>query len=62
MNRIITIAITLLIIFSASSQEPLSLTGAISEGLQNNRAMVNANYDVEIAKKRQWEVIATSYP
>lgn len=62
MNRIITIAITLLIIFSASSQEPLSLTGAISEGLQNNRAMVNANYDIEIAKERQWEVIATGFP
>ena len=62
MNRITTIAFTLLITFSASSQEPLGLTGAISEGLQNNRAMINANYDIEIAKERQWGVIATGFP
>jgi outer membrane protein TolC len=44
------------------SQQSLSLTEAIVEGLQNNRIMVNADYDIQIARERQWETIATGLP
>ena len=62
MSRIFIIVILLLITAFGWSQQALSLTDAVSEGLQNNRAMVNASYDIQIARERQWETIATGLP
>lgn len=62
MNRLFILVISLLITPLGWSQQALSLADAISEGLQNNRAMVNANYDIQIARERQWETIATGLP
>ena len=59
MNRSFIFVISLLLTSLGWSQQALSLTDAVSEGLQNNRAMVNANYDIEIARERQWETIAS---
>ena len=62
MNRLFILVISLLLTSLGWGQQALSLTDAISEGLQNNRAMVNANYDIQIARERQWETIATGLP
>ena len=62
MNRLFILVFSLLLTPSGWSQQALSLTDAVSEGLQNNRAMVNANYDIRIARERQWETIATGLP
>ena len=62
MNRLFILVISLLLTSLGWSQQALSLTDAIAEGLQNNRAMVNANYDIQIARERQWETIATGLP
>jgi outer membrane protein TolC len=62
MNRSFIFVISLLLTSLGWSQQALSLTDAVSEGLQNNRAMVNANYDIQIARERQWETIASGLP
>ena len=62
MNRSFIFVISLLLTSLMWSQQALSLTDAVSEGLQNNRAMVNANYDIQIARERQWETIASGLP
>ena len=62
MNRLCILAILLLLTRLGWSQQALSLTDAILYGLQNNRAMVNAKYDIQIARERQWETIATGLP
>ena len=62
MNRLFLLVISLLLTPFGWSQQALSLADAVSEGLQNNRAMVNANYDIQIARERQWETIATGLP
>jgi outer membrane protein TolC len=62
MNRLLILVISLLLTSLGWSQQALSLTDAVSEGLQNNRAMVNANYDIQIALERQWETIAGGLP
>ena len=62
MNRSLIFVISLLLTSLGWSQQALSLTYAVSEGLQNNRAMVNANYDIQIARERQWETIASGLP
>ena len=43
-----------------NSQDSMSLMEAVEEGLKNNRNMLNANRDIDIAKKRRWETISTS--
>ena len=62
MNRSLIFVISLLLTSLGWSQQALSLNDAVSEGLQNNRAMVNANYDIQIARERQWETIASGLP
>ena len=62
MNLLFILVISLLLTPLGWSQQALSLTDAVSEGLQNNRAVVNANYDIQIARERQWETIATGLP
>ena len=62
MNRSFIFVISLLLTSLGWSQQALSLNDAVSEGLQNNRAMVNANYDIQIARERQWETIASGVP
>ena len=62
MNRSFIFVISLLLTSLGWSQQALSLNDAVSEGLQNNRAMVNANYDIQIARERQWETIASGLP
>ncbi len=62
MNRSFIFVISLLLTSFGWSQQALSLNDAVSEGLQNNRAMVNANYDIQIARERQWETIASGLP
>ena len=62
MNRSLIFVISLLLTSLGWSQQALSLNDAVSEGLQNNRAMVNANYDIQIARELQWETIASGLP
>jgi outer membrane protein TolC len=62
MNRILTLVLTLMFVPLAWSQQSMSLSDAITEGLQNNRLMVNAAYDIQIARERQWETIASGLP
>ena len=62
MNRLLIIIVSLMFIPFGWSQQSLSLTEAIMEGLQNNRIMLNADYDIQIARERQWETIATGLP
>ena len=62
MNRLLILVISLVLAPMGWSQQALSLTDAITESLQNNRAIVNANYDIQIARERQWETIATGLP
>ena len=62
MNRLLILIVSLMFIPFGWSQQSLSLTEAIMEGLQNNRIMVNADYDIQIARERQWETIATGLP
>ena len=62
MNRLFIFVISLLLTAMGWSQQALSLNDAVSEGLRNNRSMVNSNYDIQIARERQWETIATGLP
>ena len=62
MNRLFIFVISLLLTVMGWSQQALSLNDAVSEGLRNNRSMVNSNYDIQIARERQWETIATGLP
>ena len=62
MNHSFIFVISLLFTSLGWSQQALSLTDAVSEGLQNSRAMVNANYDIQIARESQWETIASGLP
>ncbi|MGB0305685.1 MAG: TolC family protein [Flavobacteriaceae bacterium] len=62
MNRLLILIVSLMFIPFGWSQQSLSLTEAIMEGLQNNRIMVNVGYDIQIARERQWETIATGLP
>ena len=62
MNRLLILIVSLMFISFGWSQQSLSLTEAIMEGLQNNRIMVNADYDIQIARERQWETIAAGLP
>ena len=62
MNHLFIFVISLLLTAMGWSQQALSLNDAVSEGLRNNRSMVNSNYDIQIARERQWETIATGLP
>ena len=62
MNRLLILIVSLMFIPFGWSQQSLSLTEAIMEGLQNNRIMLNADYDIQIARERQWETIASGLP
>ena len=62
MNRLLILIVSLMFIPFGWSQQSLSLTEAVMEGLQNNRIMVNAGYDIQIARERQWETIASGLP
>ena len=62
MNRLLILIVSLMFVPFGWSQQSLSLTEAIMEGLQNNRIMLNADYDIQIARERQWETIATGLP
>ena len=42
--------------------ESLSLKEAISFGLTNNRSIINADRDIQKAKKDKWKTIATGLP
>ena len=42
--------------------ESLSLEEAINFGLTNNSSIINADRDVQKAKKDKWKVIATGLP
>ena len=50
--------------FMAKGQESLnlSLQEAIDYALENSYATINANRDIDIAKKKNWETIATGLP
>ena len=61
MNRLLILIVSLMFIPFGWSQQSLSLTEAIMEGLQNNRIMVNADYDIQIARERQWETLPLVY-
>ena len=59
------IMIMLLISFTSSSQESslkFSLEEAIQYALENNRAVKNAQLDIEAAEKQKWETTATGLP
>ena len=62
MNRLLILIVSLVFVQFGWSQQSLSLTEAIMEGIQNNRIMVNADYDIQIARERQWETIASGLP
>ena len=62
MSRLLILVFLFLIIPLGWSQQGLNLKDAISEGLQKNRVILNAKYDIEIARERQWETIATGLP
>ena len=62
MNRLLILIVSLMFVPFGWSQQSLSLTEAIMESLQNNRIMLNADYDIQIARERQWETIATGLP
>ena len=62
MSRLLILVFLFLIIPLGWSQQGLNLKDAISEGLQKNRVIINAKYDIEIARERQWETIATGLP
>jgi hypothetical protein len=42
--------------------ESLSLEGAINFGLINNRSIINADRDIQKAKKEKWKTIASGLP
>ncbi len=65
MKRILIIIILFSAISTSFSQESilnLSLDEAIAYALDNNRAIVNAQRDIEAAKKQKWETTATGLP
>ena len=54
-----------LIVWVGQSQElpeSLTLEEAITYGLTNNRSIINADRDIQKAKKERWKVIATGLP
>ena len=42
--------------------DSLTLDEAIAYGLTNNRSMINANRDIQKAKKDRWKTIALGLP
>jgi outer membrane protein TolC len=65
MKRILIMIIMLLTISTVFSQENvlnLSLDEAIVYALENNRTIINAERDIEAAKKQKWETTATGLP
>ena len=54
-----------LIVWVGQSQElpeSLTLEEAIAYGLTNNRSIINADRDIQKAKKERWKAIATGLP
>ncbi len=65
MKHALIMAILFLTISNGFSQEDvlnLSLDEAISYALENNRTIINAQRDIEAAKKQKWETTATGLP
>lgn len=64
MKKIIFIGIGILFSLSINAQEStsLSLEQAIDFALENSYASINANRDVEIAKKKKWETTTIGLP
>jgi len=65
MKHRLIMAILFLTISNGFSQEDvlnLSLDEAISYALENNRTIINAQRDIEAAKKQKWETTATGLP
>lgn len=64
MKKIIVISIGILFSFHINAQESISLSlkQAIDYALKNSYASVNANRDVEIAKRKKWETTTIGLP
>ena len=64
MKKINLIAFIMLFSFVATAQESisLSLNQAIDYGLKNSYAAINANRDIDAAKKKKWETTTIGLP
>ena len=65
MKQLLIMIIMLLISFISFSQESnssFSLEEAIQYAIENNRTAINAQRDIEAAKKQKWETTATGLP
>ena len=59
MRKLFIICIGALMGFQNYAQEDISLTleQAIAYGLQNSYSVINANRDIDAAKKKKWETV-----
>lgn len=65
MKQTLTIILGILISIQVNAQElpnSFSLEEAIAYGLEHNRTVKNAAYDIQAAEKQKWETIATGLP
>ena len=64
MKKLFIYALGILIGFQSYAQEEISLTldQAIAYGLQNSYAVINANRDIDAAKKKKWETTTIGLP
>lgn len=64
MRKLFTFCIAVLIGLQSYAQEEISLTldQAIAYGLQNSYAVINANRDIDAAKKKKWETTTIGLP
>lgn len=65
MKQTLTIILGILISIQVNAQEvpnSFSLEEAIVYGLEHNRTVKNAAYDIQAAEKQKWETIATGLP
>src|SRR5210317_1768535 len=64
MRKLFIICIGALMGFQNYAQEDISLTleQAIAYGLQNSYSVINANRDIDAAKKKKWETTTIGLP
>ncbi len=60
--KYIPTAILLLFLTAVNAQQSFSLEEAIDFALENNRTAINAEHDIEAAKKQKWETTAIGLP
>lgn len=60
--KYIPTALFLLFITAVNAQQSFSLEQAIDFALENNRTAINAEHDIEAAKKQKWETTAIGLP